>query len=197
MKRIALSILLGLGVAASAQAASYNIDTSHTQVLFTYNHLGFSNITGRFDQVSGKFDFDPAKPTSSNIQVEIPISSLSTGVAKLDQHLSTADYFDAEKFPTASFNSTKVTEAGKNKLQVAGDLTIHGVTKPVVLDVTINNIGVHPAKKVPAVGFDASTTIKRSDFGVANSVPFVSDAVTLRITMEAQQAKAETEAKAD
>lgn len=189
LKRLVLVSLLSLSAFAAFAAGPYAIDGSHTQVQFTYSHFGFSNITGRFDKVEGDFQFDAADPSQSSIAVSIPVSSLSTGVEKLDAHLLTADFFDAEKFPTATFKSTAVEAAGEGKLKVAGDLTIHGVTKPVVLDVTINKIGEHPMAKVPAAGFDATTTIKRSEFGVGGYVPAVGDEVTLRITMETRQAK--------
>ena len=148
-----------------------------------------SNITGRFDEVKGDFLFDAADPTKSSVSITIPVASISTGVAKLDEHLLKADFFDATRFPTATFKSTAVTAAGEGKLAVAGDLTIHGVTRPVVLDVTINGIGEHPMRKVPAAGFDASARIKRSDFGVGAYVPTVGDEVTLTITVAATQAK--------
>jgi polyisoprenoid-binding protein YceI len=196
MKRLILPALLSLVFAGAASAATYNIDGNHTQVLFTYTHFEFSHLSGRVNQATGSFDFDPAKPANASIDVQIPMSSLSTGVPKLDEHLSSADFFEVAKFPTASFKSNKVTVLGNNKLSVAGDLTIHGVTKPVVLDVTINHTGVHPMRKVAAVGFDASTTIKRSDFGVGNYAPVVADEVKLSITLEAQEAKKpEAEAK--
>ena len=121
--------------------------------------------------------------------MQIPLASLSTGVPKLDTHLSSADFFDAATFPTASFKSSKVSVVSPGKLKVAGDMTIHGVTRPVVLDVTINQLGEHPMRKSPAAGFDASATIKRSDFGVGGMVPMVSDEVRLDITLEAQQPK--------
>lgn len=185
MKRFLLAVALAASFATAAQAADYAIDGSHTQVQFTYNHFGLSNITGRFDEVKGTFDFDAANPANSSIQVEIPVASLSTGVAKLDEHMKSPDFFDAAAFPTATFKSTKVTAAGDKKLTVAGDLTIHGVTKPVVLAVTINGNGPHPMKKVAAAGFDATTTIKRSDFGLAKYVPAVSDEIKIAITLEA------------
>lgn len=190
MKRLILPVLLSLAFAATTQAASYEIDANHTQVQFTYTHLGFSHLSARLNQASGRFDFDPAKPANSSIDVQIPMSSLSTGVPKLDTHLSSADFFEIAKFPTASFKSSKVTALGNNKLNVAGDLTIHGVTRPVVFAVTVNNIGVHPMRKTAAAGFDATATIKRSDFGVGGMVPAVLDEVQLRISMEAQQAAA-------
>lgn len=188
MKRILLLALLSLGVADAAIAATYAIDSNHTQILFTYNHLGFSNITGRLDQVTGTFDFDAAMPVNSKIEVQIPLAGLSTGVSKLDDHLRGPEFFDVEKFPAASFKSTKVVAAEKDKLKVLGTLTIHGITKPVTLDVSINRLGMHPMKKVPAAGFDANATIKRSDFGMAAYVPVVSDTIKLSITMEAQAA---------
>jgi len=188
-RRLVLATLIA-SASFSAQAADqYDIDPNHTQVQFTYSHMGFSNITGRFDEVKGDFLFDAADPTKSSVSITIPVASISTGVAKLDEHLLKADFFDATRFPTATFKSTAVTAAGEGKLAVAGDLTIHGVTRPVVLDVTINGIGEHPMRKVPAAGFDASARIKRSDFGVGAYVPTVGDEVTLTITVAATQAK--------
>ena len=151
---------------------------------FTYSHFGFSHITGRFDKVEGDFLFDAKDPAKSSIQVHIPISSVSTGVPDLDKELLTEKFFDSGKFPLATFNSTSVTSAGAGKLAVKGDLTIHGITKPVTLDVSVNKTGVQPIRGVAAAGFDATATIKRSDFGVAAYVPNVSDEITLRITME-------------
>jgi polyisoprenoid-binding protein YceI len=188
-KRLALASLLALATFGAQAADRYTIDPTHTQVEFTYSHFGFSNITGRFDTVESEFLFDVQDPTKSSVKVTIPMASLSTGVEKLDAHLLNADFFDAEKFPTATFTSTAVTAAGEGQLKVAGDLTIHGVTRPVVLDVTINKIGEHPMAKTPAAGFDARTVIKRSDFGVGNYAPAVSDEVTIEITVESRLAK--------
>ena len=189
MKRFALIALAAFAFTANAFAAVYSIDPGHTQVEFTYNHFGFSNITGRFDQVNGEFELDTADLAKSRISIEIPISSLSTGVGKLDQHLLGPDFFDAAKYPTATFKSKSVHVVDVGKLHVSGDLTIHGVTKPVTLDVKVNKIGDHPMKKIPAAGFDASTRIKRSEFGVGAYVPMVSDDVEIHITLEATAAK--------
>ena len=188
-RRLVLATLIAAASFSAQAADKYDIDPTHTQVQFTYNHLGFSNITGRFDEVGGEFLFDAADPTKSSVSITIPVSSISTGVDKLDEHLLKADFFDATQFPTATFTSTGVTAAGEGKLAVAGDLTIHGVTRPVVLDVTINGIGEHPMRKLPAAGFDARARIKRSDFGVGAYVPAVGDEVTLSITVEATKAK--------
>ena len=188
-KRLALASLLALATFGAQAADTYTIDPTHTQVEFTYSHFGFSNITGRFDAIESEFLFDPADPTQSSVKVTIPVASISTGVEKLDTHLLSADFFDAEKYPTATFVSTGVTAAGEGQLKVAGDLTIHGITRPVVLDVTVNKVGEHPMAKTPAAGFDARTVIKRSDFGVGGYAPAVSDEVTIEITVESRLAK--------
>jgi polyisoprenoid-binding protein YceI len=188
-RRLVLATLIAAASFSAQAADKYDIDPTHTQVQFTYNHMGFSNITGRFDEVKGDFLFDAADPTKSSVSITIPVASISTGVDKLDEHLLKADFFDATQFPTATFKSTGVTAAGEGKLAVAGDLTIHGVTRPVVLDVTINGVGEHPMRKLPAAGFDATAKINRSDFGVGAYVPAVGDEVTLSITVEATRAK--------
>jgi polyisoprenoid-binding protein YceI len=121
--------------------------------------------------------------------VTLPLSGLNAFTAKFDEHLRSADFFDAIKFPSASFRSTKVEDLGDGKLKVSGDLTIKDITKPVVLDVTLNKIGENMQKQA-AIGFDASTTIKRSDFGVGLYAPAVSDEVRIRITTEAGAPKA-------
>lgn len=188
MKTLVLAGLLAFATFPAFAADAYNVDPTHTQVEFTYSHFGFSNITGRFDKVEADFRFDPANPADSSVKVTIPVDSISTGVEKLDEHLLGSDFFDVAKFPTATFTSTGVTDQGNGKLAVAGDLTIHGVTKPVVMDVTINKVAEHPMSKKPAAGFDASFDIKRSEFGVGGYAPAVSDEVRIEITVEAQKA---------
>jgi polyisoprenoid-binding protein YceI len=179
--------LIGAFLAAPAFAApvEYTFDPTHTQVEFTYNHLGFSNITGRFDTVEGSFIYDPENPSASSARATIQVDSLDAGVDKLDEHLKSADFFDAATFPTAEFKSTRVEATGEGKLRMSGELTIHGVTRPVDFEVTLNKVGEHPMRKVPAAGFDAHTTIKRSDFGVGGYAPAVSDEVRIEITVEA------------
>jgi len=191
----ALVALLALVSSAAFAAEPYQIDPNHTQVEYTYSHFGFSHITGRLNNVEGDFLFDAKDPTKSSIQVHVPINSITVGVPDLDKELLGATFFEADKFPLATFQSTAVTSSAPGKLAVAGDLTIHGVTKPVTLDVTVNKIGTNPMRGVPAAGFDATATIKRSDFGVALYVPNVSDEVTLHITMEAFAPKPQTSKK--
>ena len=185
MKALLLPALLALTLAGPATAATYEIDARHTQVEFTYTHFGLSHLSARLNQVTGSFDFDPTEPAKSSIEVQVPMASLSTGVPRLDTHLNSADFFDAAQFPNASFKSKAVKVLGKDRLSVSGDLTIHGVTRPVVFDVVINGQGPHPARKTPAVGLDATTTIKRSDFGVGGFPQAAADEVKVRISMEA------------
>jgi polyisoprenoid-binding protein YceI len=186
LKKMMLTAALSIA-AASAYAApqKYNIDPTHTQVHATYSHLGFSNIAVRFNTVEGEFIYDAEKPQNSKVNVTVPISSLDTGVEKFDQHMWASDLFDAQKFPTASFKSDKITAAGKGKYKMTGTLTIKGVSKPVTFDVALNGTGIHPFTKTQAVGFDAVTNIKRSEFGLGYAVPRVGDDVKLTITLEA------------
>ncbi|MGN7919504.1 MULTISPECIES: YceI family protein [Lysobacter] len=193
MKRILLAAALGLAFAgtASAAAVTYKIDPNHTDVVVGWSHFGFSNPVAHFGKVDGTITYDPAKPAASSVQVTIPLDGLDSHVPDFDEHLKSADFFDAEKFPTITFKSTKVEAAGDKKLKVSGELTVHGVTKPAVLDVTINKIGEQPMAKRAAAGFDASTTLKRSDFGLGKYAPNVSDEVSIRITTEALVPKPE------
>ncbi len=188
IRRLVLASALAVA-AAPAWAATYTLDPSHTQVVFSWSHFGYSHPTAQFGKIEGTLDFDAAAPTKSKVEVSIDINSLNTNVPDLDAHLKKADFFDAAKFPQATFRSTKV-EAGKDAkhLKVTGDLTLHGVTKPVVLEVTVNKVGPHPMSKKPSVGFDASGMLKRSDFGMGAYVPNVGDDITLRITTEASAA---------
>ena len=177
--------------AIQVAAGTYKLDPTHTDVLVQWSHLGFSNPTAHFGNADGTLVYDAADVTKSTVEVTLPLSGLNSFTAKFDEHLRSADFFDAAKFPTATFKSTKVEAAGTNKLTVTGDLTVKGITKPVTLDVTINGAGEHPMAKVPAVGFDATTTLKRTDFGVGAYAPMVSDDVKVRITTEALIPKAE------
>ena len=182
-------------VAASANAfaagVSYKLDPTHTNVLASWSHFGFSHPSAQFGAVDGTLVYDEKDVAKSSVEVTLPLSGLEGFSAKFNEHLRSADFFDAAQFPTATFKSTKVEAAGTNKLTVTGDLTVKGATHPVTLDVTINGAGEHPMRKVPSVGFDATTTLKRSDFGVGAYAPAVSDEVKVRITTEASIPKAE------
>lgn len=186
IRRIALATAMSLAATSVfADPVTYTLDPGHTQVVLQWSHFGFSNPTAQFGSVEGTLHYDQADPTRSSVAVEIKIDSINSNVAKFDEHLKAADFFDAAKFPLATFKSTKVEKGAKDHLKVIGDLTIHGVTKPTTLDVKINKLGDHPMAGAPAVGFDASTTIKRSEFGVGKYAPNVSDEVKVAITVEA------------
>ncbi|GMV30163.1 MAG: polyisoprenoid-binding protein [Rhodanobacteraceae bacterium] len=187
-RKLVLAAALATASLTAAAADKYEFDGNHTNVVFTWSHFGLSNPSARFAKVEGEVLLDTADLTKSSVSVTIPIDSLRTDVPKFDEHLRSSDFFDLAKFPTATFKSTKVEKAGDNKLKVTGDLTIHGVTKPAVLDVTVNKIGDHPMAKKPTAGFDATTVVKRSDFGMGNYVPNVSDEVKIHITTETLKA---------
>jgi len=184
------TILTGLGllaaVSAQAENATYQIDPVHTQVIFFVNHLGFSNSNGKFHVAEGStLQFDPKNPSAAVVQVKINMDSLDMGNATWKEHLSGDRFFEVQKYPTMEFKSTKVESAGEGKLKVTGDLTLHGVTKSVVLDTKINNTGPHPMTKAPAAGFSATTHIKRSDFGMKQMLPAVGDDVLIDLEVEA------------
>jgi polyisoprenoid-binding protein YceI len=184
-RRILLSTLLA-ATATSAFAApqKYDIDTTHTQVIFSWDHFGFSKPSALLEKFTGEFNLDTADLTKSSISITFPLDGLHTGVPKLDEHLKSPDFFDAAKYPDITFKSTKVEKSGANGLKVTGDLTIHGVTKPQTLEVKVNKIGDNPMLKKASAGFDATTTIKRSEFGVGKYVPNVSDEIPVRITLD-------------
>lgn len=184
-RTVLASLLAFASVGAVAAPVTYTLDPTHTDVLFTWNHLGFSNPTGHLGKVDGTLVYDAADPTRSSVQVTLPLDGLDTHVVKLDEHLKKDEFLDAAKYPTITFKSTKVEVVGTGKFKVTGDLTLRGVTKPVVLDATLNGAGPHPMKKVPAIGFDATTTIKRSEFGMGAYVPNISDELKVSITTEA------------
>lgn len=178
-------VLAGLSTVALAAPVSYKLDPGHTDVVATWNHLGFSNPSANFTQAEGTLVYDAANPAASKVEVTLPLSGLDSHVPALDKHMRSAEMFDAEKYPVITFRSTKVEAVAKDRLRVRGELTIKGVTRPAVLDATLNRAGEHPMAKKPAIGFDATTTIRRSEFGIDYALPAVSDEIRIRITTEA------------
>jgi polyisoprenoid-binding protein YceI len=177
--------------ASPLYAVTYTFEPQHTQGVLRWNHLGFANPTAQFNTVEGTLEFDPADPTHSSVAVTIPLTSMSTGVPDLNDDFKSSDFFDFAKFPIATFKSRKIEKgATPDTLKVAGDLSVHGITKPVVLDVTINKVGTNPRNQVPTVGFEAMATLKRSDFGLGLYVPQVSDEIRIHITAEAAEKNA-------
>ncbi|RCS29218.1 polyisoprenoid-binding protein [Rhodanobacter denitrificans] len=184
LKYLALAGLLGAAVSVQAAPVTYKLDPGHTMVLFSWNHFGYSNPTANFGLGEGTVVFDEQHPAKSSVEVTLPLAQLDTHVPALDEHLKEADFLDAGKYPVVTFKSTEVQPLGGNKFKVTGNLTVHGVTRPVVLDATLNKVGPHPMTKAPSIGFDATASIKRSDFGVGAYVPNVSDELAIRITTE-------------
>ncbi len=161
-------------------AGTYAIDTGHTQVDFTVNHFGFSEFTGQAGGATGALTLDPKHPADAKLDVTIPTSGIVTTVKALDAHLATPDFFDAANYPAIRFVSTHITVNGTTA-KIDGNLTLHGVTKPVTLDARFVGAGDNPMSKNLNFGFAATTTIQRSAFGIDKYVPLVSDEVAIRI----------------
>ncbi|WP_111858378.1 YceI family protein [Acinetobacter sp. CFCC 10889] len=184
---------LGLAIASVtavsvAKPVDYKIDPTHTATVFNWNHFGFSTPSANFSDIQGTISVDNAKPANSSVNVTIPLASLNTNVKALDDHLKTADFFDAAKYPNITFKSTKVQALGNSKYKITGNLTVKDVTKPVVLDAVLNKQGEHPMTKAQSIGFNATTSFDRSAFGVGGYVPNVGDKITVNITTEASVA---------
>ena len=191
IKRI-LVLLTALMLAASMHAATetYNIDQVHSSVGFSIRHL-FSKFTSGFTKVSGTIAYDAAAPEKSSVTATVEIRSLSTNNSKRDTHVLSADFFDAAKFPTASFQSTTWTKTGEGSFDVTGNLTIKDVTKPVTFKVTF--LGSGPGMGGSTVsGWEATTTIKKADFNVAGPAMLgkaLGEEVTINIAIEAGYSK--------
>ena len=168
-------------------AGTYAVDNHHAQIRWTVNHFGFNDYFGIFGQPTGSLTIDPAKPNDAQVSITIPVTELATSHGDLTKHMMTADFLDAAKYPTATFVSTKV-EAKGNKAKITGNLTLNGVTKPVVLDTTFSGAGNNPFNKKATVGFHATAVIKRSEFGISYAVPMISDDVTLDISVAFEKA---------
>lgn len=185
MKKILIA-LFALSLASKANAADlYKIDPTHASINWTANHYGFSNQSGKISDVSGSLTLDGANPQNSTIEVQIGVASLVTGMAKFDEHLKGVDFLNVAKFPTASFKSTAVMPSGKTFAKVKGDFTLLGITKNITLDVKLVRIGLNPINQKKTAGFYATTSIRRSDFGIVFGAPGVSDIVKIVIDLEA------------
>ncbi|MEM7709315.1 MAG: YceI family protein [Pseudomonadota bacterium] len=170
---------------AFAETQTYEVDSSHAQTLFSYNHLGFSTTWGMFSGWEGTIEFDSENPENSTVDVSIPATAMFTGWEQRDQHFSSPDFLDVASNDTVSFVSTAIEVTGEDTAQITGDLTVGGVTQSVVLDTTLTQTGEHPQSNRPWIGFDATTTILRSDFDAGAFAPFVSDEVEVQISIEA------------
>lgn len=190
--RVALLMLALAAAPAGAYGETFTLDRQHTEVRFSWDHLGLSRQSGKFTDVAGKVNFDPEKPEASTVEVEIKLAGLLTGVPALDTLLiKTKDYFDVAANPTMTFKSREVRQTGDKTAELIGDLTINGITKPVTLAVVWNFLGPHPLgainptyKDLIAAGFSARTQILRSEWGLTRTIPLVSDEIRIAIETE-------------
>lgn len=174
--------------AAHIKAGTYAVEPYHTQVLFSVSHFGFTNYYGNFSGASGSLAVTPKKVSSMAVSISVPVASVATTVPKLTEELKAADWLDATHYPTMVFRSTGVTQTGPDTADVAGVLTLHGITKPLTLHATFNGAGVNVLDHKQTLGFQLSGVLKRSDFGVSKYVPLVSDEVTLMIAAAFEKA---------
>jgi polyisoprenoid-binding protein YceI len=187
---LAAAVVAGSAVAQSAfthdpaqvPAGAYKVEPAHTRVLFSVTHFGFTDYYGQFNGVSGDLTLNPANPAASAVSVSIPTESITTSNNVLDGELRSSQWLDAKAFPVITFKSTGIKLTGKDTALLSGDFTLHGVTRPVVLDARFNAGGPGPFHKPFTVGFNATAHLKRSDFGVKTYVPMVGDDVSVIIS---------------
>lgn len=178
-----------LSTPAFASSEAYVLDPSHSQIVFSYDHLGYSTNFGMFSGFEGEINFDQADPAASSVSVSFPVRSMLTGWEARFDHFMGDDFFGAGDDDLVTFTSTSIEVTSEDAALITGDLTMNGVTKPVVLDASLNQVGDHPMANKPWAGFDATTTILRSDFEVGAFAPFVSDEVEIMISVEAMKAE--------
>jgi polyisoprenoid-binding protein YceI len=166
---------------ATVQPGTYAVEPDHTEVGFSVLHFGFTYYSGVFSNASGDLTLDPKTLEATKLDIRVPIDSVITASAKLDGELRGDNWLDAQKYPTMSFQSTKIERTGPTTANVAGDLTLHGMTRPIVLKASLVGAGVDPLDKAYTVGFQVTGELKRSDFGVKAYVPLIGDEVHLNI----------------
>jgi polyisoprenoid-binding protein YceI len=174
---------------AAVTPGAYMVEPNHTRVQFAVSHIGFTQFFGDFTGAKGTLVLDPKNVATSKVDITLPVSSVSTTNATLDGELKSADWFDAATYPTIRFVSTKIVRTAPNKATITGELTMHGVTKPVELQASFNGSGVNPLDKAYTVGFDATAKLKRSDFGVKTYLPMIGDDTSIRISAAFEKAK--------
>jgi polyisoprenoid-binding protein YceI len=169
---------------AKAEAGLYTLDTTHASIVFGISHLGFSTYQGRFNSFDAKLNFKPEDPTKSTLEVTIQPASVDVKNSELEAKLLDKDFFDAKTFPEAKFVATSIVKTGEDKGKMTGNFTLKGVTKPLTLDVVFNGHGANPFSGGKMLGFSATGSFKRSDFGMSAYVPAVGDDVKLTIEVE-------------
>lgn len=186
---LAAAIATLMATAAYSAPEKYNLDASHSQIVFSYNHLGFSTTWGMFSGFEGDIVFDADAPADSSVAVSMPLSSMFTGWEKRTGHFMSPDFFNASDDSIVSFTSTAIEVTGDNTALITGDLAINGVSKSVVLDAVLNQSGDHPMAGKPWLGFNATAKILRSEFEVGKFAPYVSDEIDVMISVEAAKAE--------
>lgn len=186
LTKLTTALIFAAVAAAPALAApeTYVVDGNHTFPRFSYNHLGYSIQMSRFDKATGTVTLDKAAKTAA-VDIVIDTKSVNTGSATFNEHIQGEDFLDTVKHPTATFKSTKVNFDGDKPASIEGNLTLKGVTKPVTLTVTNFKAAPHPMLKKDAIGANATTKVKRTDFNMGKNVPYVGDEVTIDIAIEA------------
>lgn len=184
MKRFALLAAAAVALPVFAQPETFVVDEGHTFPRFSYSHLGYSTQLSRFNKTSGKITWDREAHTGA-VDVTIDMKSVDTGSKLFDGHIQGEDFLDTARYPTATFKSTAVRFDGDKPVAIDGNLTIKGVTKPVTLTVTSFQAMPHPMLKRDAIGANATTTVKRSDFNAGKFAPYVGDEVTIGLALEA------------
>lgn len=172
-----------------AEPVAYVLDSSHSQIVFTYDHLGFSTTTNMFSGFEGEISFDQENPANSSVTVSFPVTTLFTGWEERFADFMSPNFFNAAENEDVRFTSTSIEVTGEDTAQITGDLTMNGVTQPVVLDARLNKVGDHPMVGQPWAGFDATTTLIRSEWGLGMAAPFVGDEVSVYISIEAMAAQ--------
>ncbi|MGC1453189.1 MAG: YceI family protein [Candidatus Sulfotelmatobacter sp.] len=186
MSRFVFTFITALAMAATAvaQAGTWQIDPNHTAAQFSVRHLGVSTVRGAFTKVTGSAKYDPADPTKDSLEVTIEAKSVDTRVEMRDNDLRSDHFLDVQKYPTITFHSKQTKTVGAGKLQVVGDLTIHGVTKEVVLDVDGPTAPIKDPWGNQRIGASATTKIVRQDYGVSYLPGVVGDEITITIDAE-------------
>ena len=174
--------------ATMPDAGTYAFDPAHSQAMFSYDHMGFSTSRGFVNGIEGTITLDPADPSKSSVEASFPLSSLHTLDADLDKHVMGPDFFNVTgDAPLVTFKSTSVEADGDDEARVTGDLTLNGITKPVVLEVEFNGAGTDPLTQLPTIGFSIETELKRSDFNLGAFAPAVDDDIEIDIEVEAKK----------
>lgn len=182
---------LMLAAALPAGATTYTLEPNYTQVVLSWNHLGFSRPTAQLAQGTGTLDYDEKDPAMSRVTVTLPLASLMTGVPDLDEHLKSGDFFQADKYPAVTFTSTKVVPGMQTgDLTVTGNLRIREIVKPVTLHVKLLGLGTNERTHIATIGFSATAQLRRTDFGLGAFVPQVADEIALTITTQGAEARA-------